>query len=87
MAHGRGNPFPFLRDPAVMSAGSELDGKVAVVTGGNQGIGLAIARAMAAAGASVAIAARTEESLERAARTVRGLGPCTRSHTRSGGTA
>ncbi|TMF36894.1 MAG: SDR family oxidoreductase [Chloroflexi bacterium] len=74
MAHGRGNPFPFLRDPAVMSAGSELDGKVAVVTGGNQGIGLAIARAMAAAGASVAIAARTEESLERAARTVRGLG-------------
>jgi NAD(P)-dependent dehydrogenase (short-subunit alcohol dehydrogenase family) len=54
--------------------GSMLSGKVAVITGGNQGIGLAIARAMAAAGASLAVAARTQESLDSAAREIRSLG-------------
>lgn len=51
-----------------------LTGKIAVVTGGNQGIGLAVARAMAGAGASVAICARNRESLERAAAEIRDLG-------------
>lgn len=51
-----------------------LEGKVSVVTGGNQGIGLAIARAMAVAGASVAIAARNEESMRRATGELKGLG-------------
>ena len=41
-----------------------LRGKVAVVTGGNQGLGRAVALALASAGAAVAIAARTAESLE-----------------------
>ena len=44
-----------------------LDGRVAVVTGGNRGIGLAIARAMAGAGARVAISSRDAASLEAAA--------------------
>jgi NAD(P)-dependent dehydrogenase (short-subunit alcohol dehydrogenase family) len=37
-----------------------LDGRVAVVTGGNRGLGYAFARALKEAGASVAIAARDE---------------------------
>src|SRR4051812_50054999 len=35
-----------------------LDNKVAIVTGGNRGIGMALARALGEAGARVAIAAR-----------------------------
>src|SRR6267142_1510721 len=62
VCHARGNPFPWL-----FVSGRLLDGKVAVITGGNQGIGRAIAQAMADAGASLAICARTEESLVRAA--------------------
>jgi 3-oxoacyl-[acyl-carrier protein] reductase len=38
-----------------------LEGKTALVTGGSQGIGASIARALAQAGAHVAVAARTQE--------------------------
>ena len=51
-----------------------LHGKVAVITGGNQGIGQAIARAMANAGASLAICARTKDSLDRTAAEIRAGG-------------
>jgi NAD(P)-dependent dehydrogenase (short-subunit alcohol dehydrogenase family) len=44
-----------------------LDGKVAVVTGGNRGLGLAYARALREAGARVAIAARDQERSDRVA--------------------
>jgi NAD(P)-dependent dehydrogenase (short-subunit alcohol dehydrogenase family) len=45
----------------------ELEGKVAVVTGGSRGIGRAIAGRLAEEGADVVISARTSETLERAA--------------------
>ena len=49
-----------------------LDGRVALVTGGSRGIGLAIAREMAAAGARVMISSRKPEMLEAAATTIDG---------------
>lgn len=47
---------------------SALDGKVALVTGGSRGIGLAIARALLDAGARVAITATSNDSLDGAVR-------------------
>jgi NADP-dependent 3-hydroxy acid dehydrogenase YdfG len=50
-----------------------LAGRTALVTGASRGIGLACARALAAAGARVAMCARSEEPLRAAAREI-GLG-------------
>lgn len=44
----------------------KLDGQVALVTGGSQGLGLAMARALAEAGACVSIVARRQERLAQA---------------------
>jgi NAD(P)-dependent dehydrogenase (short-subunit alcohol dehydrogenase family) len=43
-----------------------LDGRTALVTGGSKGLGLATARALAEAGAAVAIVARGQAALEAA---------------------
>jgi 2-deoxy-D-gluconate 3-dehydrogenase len=52
----------------------DLKGKVAIVTGGNGGIGLGMARGLAKAGASVVVAARNKEKSNVAARELQGLG-------------
>jgi 2-deoxy-D-gluconate 3-dehydrogenase len=57
-----------------MSSPFDLTGKVAVVTGGNGGIGLGCAKGMAQAGASIAIWARSEEKSKRAIAELRELG-------------
>ncbi len=44
----------------------DLTGKVALVTGGSKGLGLAMARGLAEAGADVVIASRHEDELKRA---------------------
>src|SRR3954447_21273742 len=44
----------------------KLDGKVAVITGGNSGIGLATARRFAAEGARVVVTGRRQAELDRA---------------------
>jgi 2-dehydro-3-deoxy-L-rhamnonate dehydrogenase (NAD+) len=50
-----------------------LDGKTALVTGGGQGIGLAICARLSAAGAKVAVFDHSAELADRAARAVGGL--------------
>jgi NAD(P)-dependent dehydrogenase (short-subunit alcohol dehydrogenase family) len=52
----------------------DLTGRVAIVTGGSQGIGQAIARELAAAGAALVLNARRRERLEAAADDLRATG-------------
>jgi 2-dehydro-3-deoxy-D-gluconate 5-dehydrogenase len=52
----------------------DLEGRVAVVTGGNGGIGLGMARGLALAGASVVVAARNAEKAETAIEALGGKG-------------
>lgn len=51
---------------------SKLDGKIAVITGGNSGIGLATAARFAAEGAEVVIVGRRQEELDNA---LKAIGP------------
>ena len=49
----------------------DLSGKVAVITGGNGGLGLGMAKALAQAGADICIVARNEEKSAKAAQNIK----------------
>ena len=51
----------------------EIEGRVALVTGASRGIGLAIARMLAAEGAHVALAARGQDALKQACNELGGI--------------
>jgi len=53
---------------------TRFDGSVAVVTGSSRGLGLAVARQLAARGAKLCLCARDADALERAAADLRGRG-------------
>ncbi len=57
-----------------MVSAFDLKGRVAVVTGGNGGIGLGMARGMAAAGAAIVVAGRNREKSARAVAELQSLG-------------
>ncbi|MCK6449897.1 MAG: glucose 1-dehydrogenase [Alphaproteobacteria bacterium] len=57
-----------------MSALFDLKGRVAIVTGGNGGIGLGMARGLAGAGAVIAVAARDKKKADAAVAELKGMG-------------
>lgn len=58
-----------------------LEGRTALVTGGNSGVGLAMAEALGLAGARLVLVARRQAELEAAAHRLRGVGVEVTSHS------
>ena len=56
------------------AAGHDLRGRVAIVTGGSKGLGLAMAKGFARAGADIVVSSRKLEACEQAAAEIRAIG-------------
>ncbi|MBV1932090.1 MAG: SDR family NAD(P)-dependent oxidoreductase [Porticoccaceae bacterium] len=52
----------------------DLTGKVAIITGGNGGLGLGIAKGLAIAGAKVAVVGRNQDKLDNAVKELEAMG-------------
>lgn len=52
----------------------DLTGKVAIITGGNGGLGLGMARGLASAGAAVAVVGRNQDKIDNAVKTLAAAG-------------
>jgi len=63
-----------LRDEEFVMPSMRLEGKTALITGGSRGLGLSIGLTLATAGASVAIAARKRDELDRGVALIRDRG-------------
>ena len=63
-----------IRIPDTFPSTHDLTNKVALVTGGSRGLGLLVALAFAHAGARVAVASRTPDQVERAAKRIAEVG-------------
>lgn len=61
-------------DSASAASGGRLHGKIALITGGNRGIGLAVAQALAANGCDLIITGRDQTSLQKAGRELAATG-------------
>ncbi len=67
-------PMVTIEPTGIDERGKSLNGKVALITGGGSGLGLAYARAMAQLGAHVAIASRDHRKLQEAVDLIKGEG-------------
>ena len=63
-----------VREVVLRAREADLDGQVALITGGSRGLGLAIARELAADGCRLAICAREFDELDRAAKELEAAG-------------
>lgn len=63
-----------MTSPSPATAAFDLTGRLALITGSSAGIGFALARGLAQAGATIVLNARSQDKLEAAARTLRGEG-------------